>query len=443
VWFAILFVPFVLSDLVQYLTLRWRYAADELVITRGWLVRHARHVPYARVHNLDLRQNVLHRLLGVAEVRIETAGGVEPEVVLRVIGLRQYEELRARVFAGGRARAAPAESSTSEPLVRLGLRDVALLALDPGRGLALLAAAWWLAAELELLERLQLERRISAWAESGAPLASGTLALLWAGLGIAVLYGLSFAGSALAHMGFTLEAEGDVFRVRKGLLTREVLSIPLRRIQVVLVREPPLLRLLGRARVTVVTAGGGKPGERGAEGGTQIAPILPRAALPGLLARIRPGLELGAAPWQPLAPRAPRRFAARELVKLAPLAALIAILAWPWGLGVSALILALGALYARATACRAAYARTPLGILWRQGLLGREVVATFDDKVQTVTVSESPFDRRHRHATLSVDTAGGFLRSVRGVRVPCLARATAEALAEDLLAGAAATRYRV
>src|SRR5690606_36780199 len=87
VWAAVLFVPIVLVDVFRYMTLRWRYDADELVVRQGWIWKNERHVPYARIQNVDLRQNVLHRALKVAEVKIETAGGMEAEVSLSVVSL--------------------------------------------------------------------------------------------------------------------------------------------------------------------------------------------------------------------------------------------------------------------------------------------------------------------------------------------------------------------
>jgi len=44
-------------------------------------------------------QNVLHRLLRVAEVRIETASGQGAEATMRVLGLGEVEALRRCVMA--------------------------------------------------------------------------------------------------------------------------------------------------------------------------------------------------------------------------------------------------------------------------------------------------------------------------------------------------------
>ena len=69
----------------------------ELVITSGLIFRNERHVPYGRIQNIDAVQNLLHRLLRVVEVRVETGGGDEPEARMRVLPLAALEEMRERV----------------------------------------------------------------------------------------------------------------------------------------------------------------------------------------------------------------------------------------------------------------------------------------------------------------------------------------------------------
>jgi putative membrane protein len=62
-------------------------------------------------------------------------------------------------------------------------------------------------------------------------------------------------------------------------------------------------------------------------------------------------------------------------------------------------------------------------------------------KIQAVSMFESPFDRRHRMATVTVDTAnagpGGS-----AIRIPFLDRTVAERLRERLGSEASVTRFQ-
>jgi putative membrane protein len=65
--------------IIQSISFRYRFDEGELVITTGLFFRNERHVPCARIQNINAVQNLFHRLLGVVEVRVETGGGTSPK----------------------------------------------------------------------------------------------------------------------------------------------------------------------------------------------------------------------------------------------------------------------------------------------------------------------------------------------------------------------------
>jgi putative membrane protein len=88
---------------------------------------------------------------------------------------------------------------------------------------------------------------------------------------------------------------------------------------------------------------------------------------------------------------------------------------------------------ARQWARHAAYAESPSIIATRTGWLSREWQFAEIGKLQTLSLTASPFDRRHGMATLWLDTAGASSRD--GVlRIPYLPVDVASALF-DRLAG--------
>ena len=77
----------------------------------------------------------------------------------------------------------------------------------------------------------------------------------------------------------------------------------------------------------------------------------------------------------------------------------------------------------------------------RGGWLWRSVTLAPVAKIQTVTATESPFDRRAAMAGVRMDTAGGS-DAWPAMRIPYLARDTALALAATLSTKAAQTAFR-
>jgi putative membrane protein len=94
-------------------------------------------------------------------------------------------------------------------------------------------------------------------------------------------------------------------------------------------------------------------------------------------------------------------------------------------------------LLARAESRFVAHARTPWGFAFRSGALTRKWSATWPDRVQVLSLSETPFDRRHGMASLAVDTAGAGPARHR-ILVPYLARPGADALQSELARAAQA-----
>ena len=68
-----------LASVWQYFTYRYRLLPERIEIRSGLLERKLRQIAYARIHNVALHQTLLHRIFNVAEVRLESAGGMKPE----------------------------------------------------------------------------------------------------------------------------------------------------------------------------------------------------------------------------------------------------------------------------------------------------------------------------------------------------------------------------
>ena len=104
------------------MTTRWWCA-------RAGIFRSERHIPYGRIQNIDALQNVFHRLLRVAEVRVETASGGEPEATMTVLPEGALAEMRHFVFAGRQGAVADTqapEEPAADVLLRLRPREVLL-----------------------------------------------------------------------------------------------------------------------------------------------------------------------------------------------------------------------------------------------------------------------------------------------------------------------------
>jgi len=475
-WLWVLVLPSVGLSIVRYLTFRVRYEPSELVIRSGLFFRNVRHVPFARIQNLDAVQNVFHRALGVVEVRLETgSGGAEPEARLSVLPVAALDEMRARVFAGrapgdagaealaprtdGAARAhgdaegaARLDRSSAVTLLHLSLRDLLLLGLLENKGMVLMGAAYgalwesglmdwvWSGFFAGTIDARGLFREIAAFLLGRGPLPLGRVALALVGVaGFLLLVRLvSMAWAVLRLWDFRLTRSGDDLRVTYGLFTRVAATIPLRRVQTVTVRRGWLHRWLRKASIRVETAGG----RAGATTRDRewVAPLIEEAEAERLLAQVLPGHPPEEQAWQPVHPRAFNR-----AIKPAVLAALVLPVALTATLGWRASIVAVplvlwSIISTRQHVRHLAWRASEAFVAFRSGWLSQAETVVRVSRIQGVTLRESPLDRRAHMAGVRVDTAGAGEWSHR-VDIPYLPVTTAREIQQRLAHAAARTAF--
>ncbi len=463
-WAMVLVIPYAFVAILRYVTFRYRYEAHEMVIRTGLLFRNERHVPYARIQNLDAVQNVFHRLLGVVEVRVETGGGQEPEAKMSVLPVAAYEEMRRRVFAGRTGVEAPADAEAppsaapDRTLLRLPLIELLLCGFIENRGVVLIATGFGLIWELglgnTLMERIfggEISGRFmirdlfrSLLGQTGFPL--GRIALTFAAFaGLLLFIRLISMVWALTRLyGFRITRAGEDLRTEYGLFTRVVATIPLRRIQTLTIREGPFHQLFRRASVKVQTAGGGgEGGEEKADAKQRewLAPIIRRDELPAFLHEVAPEVDLATIAWRPVEPRAFRRVLKQSVLMSIVFSLPFVVALKAWALVPLAVFLVWGYINSRIYVRNLGWAVTDSAVLFRSGWIWRQVSVARFAKIQAVAIHESPFDRRAAMARVRVDTAGAGMTAHR-VDIPYLARETARDLYRLLARQAAHTAFR-
>jgi putative membrane protein len=220
--------------------------------------------------------------------------------------------------------------------------------------------------------------------------------------------------------------------------------VPLRRIQTLTVQRGLIHRWFDRASVRVETAGGQGTGQvpgQASRGRESLAPIINEPELPALLRTVAPDLSLDDPVWHGPAAGAFGRELRARLV-LAVIGALLSALVVGWWAGsVLALFVAWGWVSARIYTAHLGWAVIDGAVLFRTGWIWRHLTVARFSKVQAVSMTQSPFDRRHRTASVRVDTAGAGDGSHR-VDIPYLTVERATELFAQLGTAAARTAFR-
>ncbi|MHC0431855.1 PH domain-containing protein [Streptomyces sp. O3] len=312
----------------------------ELRIRTGLLFRRTAHIRLDRLQAVDVTQPLLARFFGVAKLKMDVIG-TDSKDELAFLSERDARALRAELLA----RAAGFAPETAHEVGEAPVRN--LLYVQPRT----LAVSLLLSGSVWALTLAGLVVPVVLWVTTHS-----VGLLLVTGLPLLGMAGASSVGRFVREYGWTLGESPDGLRIDHGLLDKLHETVPPGRVQTVRIVEPLLWRRRGWVRVELDVAGSSND---------LLVPVASRELAESLIGRVLPGV---AVPHE-LSP-APRRAAWVTLV-------------WWRGYGF----------------------RVTEGVFAaRQGLLTRRLSLVPHAKVQSVRLSQGPWERRHGIADVTVDT---------------------------------------
>lgn len=424
-------------NLLEWQFFRYAFTDRQLVVRSGVFQKQERAVPFERIQAINVEEAPLERLVGIARVKVETAAGGAADIKIDALERGRAYRLREEL-AAARARArqddpasadeptgevaeasASTLSSEGELLRKLSTPELLALGATSGRigpaaavagallqfGTEIFPETWW--------ERIPIERADALTNVSVA------ITLLFTAAILAWL--LAIVSTALTFGGFELRRSGDQLLVQHGLLDRRRTTIPIQRIQAVVVGEPLLRQPFHYADIRFESAGGGS-GQAGAQNGSGVLfPYLPLGEVEGLLQRTAPSFATD--PSTAMTTRLPDR-ALRRYIFTATL---------DWVLFVGIVMAVLG-FWADRWIDQVSWQQVALLFLvtpifiwlgwarWRDGGwtiddrllllrwrgLSRQTMVTRTERIQHRTLTTDPFQRRAALATVRVSVASGM-----------------------------------
>ncbi|MFB6082803.1 MAG: PH domain-containing protein [Halorientalis sp.] len=345
--FVLLFGVGVAYGVAYYYRFEYALTADTFDVYSGVIGRQEREIPYRRIQNVDVTESLLHRIVGVAVVKVETAGGSETEATLNFVAAdearrlqREIRDRRARARDDTDAAAAETDDTSAtqgatdstgtrhadpeavaDRLSRSGDLDpeTTLFELGSAELLVLALTSFQLASVAFLLFGFPVveDLLVGAFArltgiEASVDALTGTpdLAILVGLLAVAfaavTMWAISSVVTFFQYYGFRLGRQGEDLVYERGLLQRFSGSIPTDKIQTLTIHENVPMRLLGYAGFTVETAGY-SPGQSD-QGPQSAIPLADRDRTLALAREIEPFGELS---FTRPPGRARRRYAVR------------------------------------------------------------------------------------------------------------------------------------
>ena len=408
----------------------WRFTfrvdGDELIVTRGVVSVQRLTIPLTRVQSVTIDQKLLHRLVGLVQVSVDTAGSSGVEFEIQAVRRDVAEALRSRADAtrstvpgvddrtgdrGRRTAAAVPEpdgrgvdgprrsATTSTPTEIVAHRSPAEL-LRAGLARPDLRSLFVVAPVILLADDVLPDEVVSRTVDvvSGGGVAVDVAVAV--GLGLVGIVVFVLAG-VVRDWDLTVEREGTVLRRSSGLLDVTATSLSAGRVQRLRVRQNPIERRWGISRVELDSVGDearGVPGADDGEVGRWRSIVLDSDRPVALDRSVSRSIVL---------------YRVRNRVLLLLPLAVVAVggprpwTAWLTVVGVMGLAIPVVGLreWWRWRNLRWSVTATRLGE--RHGIVDTVTTEFLLTKIQTVEITSTRFERRRGLATLRVVTAGG------------------------------------
>ncbi len=389
-------------QVAYYQRFEYELTDDTFDIGSGVISRRHREIPYRRIQNVDISRTLVQRALGIAELRIETAGGGSSEAHLRYVDYDEAKRLQDDLRRRKAGDAEPEEGAPTAPA-----RDESIYEITE-RELGVLAVASFDLRVASFLTFILTLTAPSVFLDVlfAVPVEPFVVLVALALVVVILSAILSGASAIINNYGFKLDRVGDELRYERGLLQRYDGSVPLDKVQTLILQENVLKRLLGYASLTVETAGYA-PGQEGNESARAV-PIARRGRTYEIAGKIDPVVEERS--FHRPAPQARIRYAFQYVIVVAVLTAVAFGAEWVFELGlpwwaVPGLVV-LAPLAAHYKWKHRGYALAEEAIFTRAGFWRRRIHVVPFYRIQTVDESQTVLQRRWQIATVIIDTAG-------------------------------------
>ncbi|MDN4495472.1 PH domain-containing protein [Ureibacillus sp. BA0131] len=326
-----------INGIIKWWTFVYWFEEEELRVEYGLLVKKKRYIPFDRIQSFNYKEGIFHRLFGLVQVMVETAGSTngKPEVILTAITkeaankielVTRKRNLEKQEIELRDESVVPVESTpkTARIIHKMNIKDLIILATtSSSMGVVIAGVAAVLSQFAEFIPFDWIFEEVSHFIKFGFVIVS--LAIF---VSFLFTWVVAVVITFINYYDFTVIEENERLTITRGLLEKKRVTIPLNRIQAIKIVENPLRQMFGFASVAVESASGGFGGE---EKKITLFPLIGKKNLSNPLQDLFPQFE-----WQPTLTKPPKRakhfFYRIDFIWLLPAIALCTYFWFPYGM---------------------------------------------------------------------------------------------------------------
>ncbi len=396
-----------IRSLVGFYYFTFHIAGTDLLIKKGFLRKKQISIPLERIQSVHIERTLLHQVLNISRLKIDTAGSAKTEATIDAIDSRKAESFKSYLLQYRDRRFEDTTTPTEDlhPLIRLSNIDLLKLGLTSNHIQTFFVILAFCISMLQNLEEIFGERMIELLKESSAFFTIQAIL----GLAIVVLIAsviVSVIRTVIAFFDFELVETSQGYRIKFGLLHTRQFLVPYRKIQLYSWKANWIRRKIHLFTLEFHQA------TRDVVGKKQRfkVPVTKQSMIDTLLQPYHPDIHNQAESVHRISKVYPFR---RTLIPALPVTIVASLVFYPWfGINVGWFGLLLPVWFAQAwyfqKQFRLYIAADAIQIL--QGVWGREVKLMRWYQLQHCEVRQSIYQRSKGLATVILYTAGGSVK---------------------------------
>ena len=396
-----------IRSLIGYFYFTFHISGNQLLIKKGLFQKKQIHIPLERIQSVHIERTLLHQLLNISRLKIDTAGSDKTEATIDAISARKAEVFKNFLLqhGGHTSSVSSIPDGSTLPLIKLSTKDLLKLGLSSNHIQTFFIILAFCISFLQNLEEIFGQRVIEMLEQSSAFITLQAVLFI----AIAVLIFSVFVSVIrifIAYFDFELVETPQGYRIKSGLLNTKQFLVPYRKIQLYSWKANWIRRKIGLYTLEFRQA------TRDAVGKKQRlkVPVTRPQMINTLLQTYHPDIREMAESVHRISGVYPYR---RTLLPALPVVFITTLVFYPW-IGANAFwfSLLLPVWFIQAWYYRKHFrlfiAPDALEVL--QGVWGREIKLMRWYQLQHFEIRQSLYQKSKGLATVILHTAGGSLR---------------------------------
>jgi|GEM_PF-583159 putative membrane protein len=413
-YFLIIPVFIITRSIVDYFNLRFYIEGKNLILRKGVFSKKIISVPLERIHTVNLDQHFIHKLFNITSLKIDTAGSSKSEAVIDAIEMKKAEALKDYLLSEAKAvknelreeeNNIPANKEKGKIILNVELKDIFRIGITANHIQAFFVFFAFLVSFIQNLEEIFGDKVINLLRESASGLAyTTTIMCISAVTVLFISIVVSLIRTLLLYMNFYLTETARGYKMEWGFLNSREVLIPYDKIQYISWKANWVRSMLGIFMLDFHQATDNENDRRKPR---MYIPLTRKDNIPVLLNRYHPAVDQEDIPSYQIS----KKYVIRKtLLRGFPIGMIPAVLGYfTWGPEALLFLLYIPFEYFSALVFQKKFRlyTHPEAIQVTSGVWGRETQVLKWHKLQVPAIGQSLYQKRHRLATLKLNTAGG------------------------------------